>query len=56
MNWGYNFIILGFIIFGFAAMNFFAVIEYPHKVGVVIKEHANIFKPDQVDETTLPAD
>ena len=55
-NWGYNFIILGVIVFGFAILNYFAVIEYPQSVGVTIKEHANIFQPDKVDESTLPVD
>ena len=45
-NWGYTFIILGILVWLFALTNLFAVIEYPQKVNVVIKEHANIFTPD----------
>jgi hypothetical protein len=44
------------MVFGFAVLNYFAVIEYPRSVGVTIKEHANIFQPDKVDESTLPVD
>ena len=53
-NWGYTFIILGILVWLFALTNLFAVIEYPQKVNVVIKEHANIFTPDQIDEGDLP--
>ena len=55
-NWGYTFIVLGIILQCFAVLNFFAVIEYPAKVGVIIKEHANIFNPEVVDESEVPID
>jgi len=47
-NWGYTFILLGFVIEVVAIINLLCLVEYPLQKGIEIREQANILNPSEV--------
>ena len=47
-NWGYTFILLGFVIEVVAIINLLCLVEYPLQKGIEIKEKGNILSTSEV--------